>query len=111
MLYFKYLIGRDEEGGEVGKFHGPGLSYAMTSLQRTRPLGKDTRLSSSSPCTDSRSQKSPPGNGTEKDSKYLERRRRNNLAAKKSRDARKAREDQVSFLITHNTCRIYILQV
>lgn len=33
---------------------------------------------------------------TLKDDKYYERRKRNNLAAKKSRDARKQREDQVS---------------
>lgn len=32
---------------------------------------------------------------TLKDEKYYERRKRNNLAAKKSRDARKQREDQV----------------
>lgn len=31
----------------------------------------------------------------QKDAKYFERRRRNNEAAKKSRDARKLREDQV----------------
>ena len=30
-----------------------------------------------------------------KDSKYFERRKRNNLAAKKSRDQRKIREDQI----------------
>lgn len=33
----------------------------------------------------------------QKDEKYFERRRRNNEAAKKSRDARKLREDRVSF--------------
>ena len=32
----------------------------------------------------------------QKDEKYYERRKRNNQAAKKSRDARKIREDQVS---------------
>ncbi|XP_076322786.1 uncharacterized protein LOC143231892 [Tachypleus tridentatus] len=32
----------------------------------------------------------------QKDQKYFERRKRNNLAAKKSRDARKAREDEVA---------------
>ncbi|XP_069119783.1 protein FosB-like isoform X2 [Argopecten irradians] len=32
----------------------------------------------------------------QKDSKYYERRKRNNLAAKKSRDARKSREDEIS---------------
>ena len=31
-----------------------------------------------------------------KDGKYFERRKRNNLAAKKSRDARKAREDEIA---------------
>ncbi|KAF0290221.1 Hepatic leukemia factor [Amphibalanus amphitrite] len=31
-----------------------------------------------------------------KDQKYFERRRRNNLAAKRSRDSRKAREDQIN---------------
>ena len=34
---------------------------------------------------------------TLKDDKYFERRKRNNLAAKKSRDARKQREDHVCF--------------
>ncbi|GIY87107.1 BZIP domain-containing protein [Caerostris darwini] len=32
----------------------------------------------------------------QKDDKYFERRKRNNLAAKKSRDARKAREDEIA---------------
>lgn len=31
-----------------------------------------------------------------KDDRYFERRRRNNYAAKKSRDARKAREDEIA---------------
>ena len=31
-----------------------------------------------------------------KDNKYFERRKRNNLAAKKSRDARKSREDEIA---------------
>lgn len=35
----------------------------------------------------------------QKDDKYFERRKRNNEAAKKSRDARKMREDRVSFSI------------
>lgn len=39
----------------------------------------------------------------QKDAKYFERRRRNNEAAKKSRDARKLREDQVLFRNTHYT--------
>lgn len=39
----------------------------------------------------------------QKDAKYFERRRRNNEAAKKSRDARKLREDQVLFRNTHCT--------
>lgn len=34
----------------------------------------------------------------QKDEKYFERRKRNNEAAKKSRDARKMREDRVSFI-------------
>ena len=34
----------------------------------------------------------------QKDEKYYERRKRNNQAAKKSRDARKIREDQVLFI-------------
>ena len=42
-----------------------------------------------------------------KDNKYFERRRRNNLAAKRSRDARKTREDQVTvranYLETENS--------
>lgn len=44
-----------------------------------------------------RSEKKPiPEN--QKDEKYFERRKRNNEAAKKSRDARKIREDRVSFI-------------
>ncbi|XP_042210497.1 uncharacterized protein LOC121858259 [Homarus americanus] len=38
---------------------------------------------------------------TLKDDKYFERRKRNNLAAKKSRDARKQREDQVAIRATY----------
>uniref|UniRef100_T1JEZ1 BZIP domain-containing protein n=1 Tax=Strigamia maritima TaxID=126957 RepID=T1JEZ1_STRMM len=36
----------------------------------------------------------------QKDGKYFERRKRNNLAAKKSRDARKSREDQIALRAT-----------
>merc|ERR1719188_2668773 len=36
-----------------------------------------------------------PGPGVKKDDKYWERRRKNNLAAKKSRDARRVRENQL----------------
>lgn len=36
----------------------------------------------------------------QKDEKYFERRKRNNEAAKKSRDARKMREDRVSILLS-----------
>lgn len=36
----------------------------------------------------------------QKDNKYFERRKRNNQAAKKSRDARKAREDEIAFRAT-----------
>jgi hypothetical protein len=43
----------------------------------------------------SRSEKRPIPD-TEKDGKYFERRNRNNLAAKKSRDSRKQREDQIA---------------
>ncbi|XP_022202872.2 cell death specification protein 2-like [Nilaparvata lugens] len=35
-----------------------------------------------------------------KDERYFERRKRNNLAAKKSRDARKIREDQIALRAT-----------
>lgn len=38
----------------------------------------------------------------QKDDKYFERRKRNNEAAKKSRDARKMREDRVSFTYYNN---------
>lgn len=45
-----------------------------------------------------RSEKKPiPDN--QKDDRYYERRKRNNQAAKKSRDARKIREDRVSNVI------------
>lgn len=39
----------------------------------------------------------------QKDEKYFERRKRNNEAAKKSRDARKIREDRVSYIWLRNT--------
>lgn len=41
----------------------------------------------------------------QKDEKYFERRKRNNEAAKKSRDARKIREDRVSKC--YNICHIW----
>ncbi|CAG7819892.1 unnamed protein product [Allacma fusca] len=47
-----------------------------------------------------RNQKRPIPN-EQKDGKYFERRRRNNLAAKKSRDARKTREDQLAMRVAH----------
>jgi len=47
-----------------------------------------------------RSQKRPIPH-EQKDNKYFERRRRNNLAAKKSRDARKTREDHLAMRVAH----------
>jgi hypothetical protein len=41
-----------------------------------------------------------------KDEKYWERRRKNNLAAKRSRDARRAKENQVGYLMIFQTCQI-----
>lgn len=46
----------------------------------------------------------------QKDGKYFERRKRNNEAAKKSRDARKMREDRVSIFIFIYLHLTYILE-
>lgn len=54
-----------------------------------------------------RNSKTSSANDYQKDGKYLERRKRNNVAAKKSRDARKQREDEIairaSFLEKENS--------
>lgn len=57
--------------------------------------------------TSKRSRSSKNCNDQQKDGKYFERRKRNNVAAKKSRDARKQREDEIairaSFLEKENS--------
>ncbi|XP_062566921.1 hepatic leukemia factor-like isoform X4 [Saccostrea cucullata] len=59
----------------------PTLARALAAVQQTQKRP--------------RSEKKPIPN-EQKDGKYFERRKRNNLAAKKSRDARKAREDEIA---------------
>lgn len=59
------------------------------------PSGRDADISSKSKRL--RGEKRPIPED-QKDEKYFERRRRNNQAAKKSRDARKFREDQVNIV-------------
>ena len=46
--------------------------------------------------TASKRVRAPRNSGEHKDGKYMERRKRNNVAAKKSRDARKQREDEIA---------------
>lgn len=71
---FIYLSGPDSGGG-------PALARAIAAVQQTQKRP--------------RSEKKPIPED-QKDNKYFERRKRNNNAAKKSRDARKAREDEIA---------------
>lgn len=59
----------------------PTLARALAAVQQTQKRP--------------RSEKKPIPT-EQKDTKYFERRKRNNMAAKKSRDARKAREDEIA---------------
>ncbi|XP_055998510.1 D site-binding protein-like isoform X3 [Ostrea edulis] len=59
----------------------PTLARALAAVQQTQKRP--------------RSEKKPIPS-EQKDNKYFERRKRNNMAAKKSRDARKAREDEIA---------------
>lgn len=59
----------------------PALARALASVQHSQKRP--------------RSEKKPIPNES-KDDKYFERRKRNNCAAKKSRDARKSREDEIA---------------
>jgi len=74
--------------GRVSSYSGSGGMMAASPYLVTRDTGghhgghHDTGLAS-------------PGPGAKKDDKYWERRRKNNLAAKKSRDARRVRENQL----------------
>lgn len=69
-----FLLGPDSGGG-------PALARAIAAVQQTQKRP--------------RSEKKPIP-AEQKDNKYFERRKRNNMAAKKSRDARKAREDEIA---------------
>ena len=51
------------------------------------------------------------GNDMQKDCKYFERRKRNNVAAKKSRDARKQREDEIAIRASYLEKENSILKV
>lgn len=51
------------------------------------------------------------GNDNQKDCKYFERRKRNNVAAKKSRDARKQREDEIAIRASYLEKENSILKV
>lgn len=59
----------------------PTLARALAAVQQTQKRP--------------RSEKKPIPTD-QKDAKYFERRKRNNMAAKKSRDARKSREDEIA---------------
>ena len=68
------VIGPDSGGG-------PALARAIAAVQQTHKRPRSEK-------------KAIPDE--QKDGKYFERRKRNNHAAKKSRDARKAREDEIA---------------
>ncbi|XP_015916806.3 thyrotroph embryonic factor-like [Parasteatoda tepidariorum] len=74
----------------TGAFVDPLL--ALTSMDASPAISR--ALASSLPRRP-RSEKRPIPD-EQKDDKYFERRKRNNMAAKKSRDARKAREDEIA---------------
>ncbi|XP_041371582.1 hepatic leukemia factor-like [Gigantopelta aegis] len=59
----------------------PALARALSAIQQTQKRPRSEK-------------KAIPVD--QKDNKYFERRKRNNNAAKKSRDARKAREDEIA---------------
>ncbi|RUS73901.1 hypothetical protein EGW08_018337 [Elysia chlorotica] len=69
-------------GNEAAGISSPALARALSTLSADRNRRP-------------RSEKKPIPD-EQKDDKYFERRRRNNEAAKKSRDARKAREDELA---------------
>ena len=71
---FAIVTGPDSGGG-------PALARAIAAVQQTHKRPRSEK-------------KAIPDE--QKDGKYFERRKRNNHAAKKSRDARKAREDEIA---------------
>lgn len=81
--------------GSVGSMVSPGseVSPSQMSNQLRTAFGSGSKRP--------RGEKRPIPD-EHKDDKYYERRKRNNQAAKKSRDARKIREDQVSNYLPFN---------
>ncbi|KAJ8684297.1 hypothetical protein QAD02_020089 [Eretmocerus hayati] len=80
-----------------------GLSHSFSNsnavVEASRNIIENAVISSMQPCRRPRSEKKPIPD-EQKDEKYYERRKRNNQAAKKSRDARKIREDHIALRAT-----------
>lgn len=79
---------------------------SILTTTKTSPSGGG-RGEGGSTSTSKRTRSTKPSGDQQKDGKYFERRKRNNVAAKKSRDARKQREDEIairaSFLEKENS--------
>lgn len=76
------------------KSRSPGTGISADGAQS---CGRNWRRYVSGFCAPSRPRWKATHSGGSKDAKYFERRKRNNEAAKKSRDARKIREDRIAF--------------
>ncbi|XP_013418024.1 CCAAT/enhancer-binding protein beta [Lingula anatina] len=74
-----YLL--DPSYGDLQAATSPAVAHALAATQQTQKRPRSEK-------------KAIPDEA--KDDKYFERRKRNNCAAKKSRDARKAREDEIA---------------
>lgn len=97
----------DRFSNETNRFdgYGDGLAVVPNALpsnsSKTNPIPADLPSIDHFQCILSRRQRGEkrPIPEEQKDEKYFERRKRNNEAAKKSRDARKIREDRVGSFI------------
>ncbi|KAK9886854.1 hypothetical protein WA026_018503 [Henosepilachna vigintioctopunctata] len=77
---------------------GLGSHGSLSTLSNSHPLPKRERSPSPSDCMspDTMNPSSPADSNDLKDDKYWARRRKNNLAAKRSRDARRMKENQIA---------------
>ena len=80
-IFCLFTSGPPPDSGGGGGGASPALARALAAVQQTQKRP--------------RSEKKPIPD-EQKDQKYFDRRKRNNSAAKKSRDARKAREDEIA---------------